>query len=233
VGGLTANSRNDPYEVIYQRIVEGTYQPGQRLIEQRLAEDLEVSRTPVREALRRLEAGGLIVVERNRGAVVREVSRSELIDLYELRARLEALAAERAAARATVEDLDSMEMAVVKFASIVERAHDGDIGTVREIAEWNRRFHDSVVAAAKHQRLAEVLRVTVDAPLVFRSFRGFSHVESARSEQFHRLIFHAISDRDGQRASRLMQEHIDQGRDVLLRGFDAGDGRHNGGNRPS
>ncbi len=90
-----------PYEKIYQRIVEGTYLPGQRLIEQRIAEELEVSRTPVREAFRRLETAGLIVAEKNRGAVVRAVTRADVEDLYELRSRLEALAAERAAVRAT------------------------------------------------------------------------------------------------------------------------------------
>ena len=124
-----------------------------------------------------------------------------------------------------------MRTTVVKFAATVENAEDGDLGSVREVAEWNRRFHDSVVAAARHQRLAEMLRVTVDATLVFRSFRRFNHAEFVRSDQFHRLIFHAISDHDGQRASRLMQEHIDQGRDVLLRGVDVRDVRRDGADR--
>ena len=87
------------YEQVRAAIVENRYAPGQRLIEQRLAAELGLSRTPVREALRILEAEGLVVSERNRGATVRPLSPTEVVDLYGLRIRLESYAAELAAER--------------------------------------------------------------------------------------------------------------------------------------
>jgi len=209
-----------PYEKIYQRIVDGTYLPGQRLIEQRIAEELDVSRTPVREAFRRLDTAGLIVAERNRGAIVRAVSPQEVLDLYELRSRLESLASERAAERATEDELSLMADAVAGFGAAVKRARTLSEEAVRDLATWNKTFHELIVESARHKRLAELLRLTVDAPLVFRSFQKFSHVEYKRSDLFHQLILDAIRMGDGPRAGRLMSEHIDQGRDVLLRDLD-------------
>jgi DNA-binding GntR family transcriptional regulator len=210
------NSAATPYDLIYQFIVEGHYAPGQRLIEQRIAEELNVSRTPVREALRQLESSGLVVTERNRGSVVREVTREEIVDLYELRARLEGLAAERAATRADAEDLAAMDEAVQAFGAALRAPDIRDLEALRDINRANRAFHDTVLRAARHDRLAQLLRVTVDAPLVFQSFSRFDRARSERSHEFHQLIRDAIARREPQRASRLMMEHIDQGRDVLL-----------------
>ena len=75
----------DAYRLIRRAIVEGAYAPGQRLVEQRLAEEHGLSRTPVREALRRLQAEGLVDVERHRGAAVRRLSADDISDIYELR----------------------------------------------------------------------------------------------------------------------------------------------------
>ena len=118
---MAVGSSELAYRKIRQAIIEGRYQPGQRLIEQRISEEFDLSRTPVRESLRRLDAEGLVIIERNRGAVVRPVAREEILDLYELRSRLEALAAERAAARATAEDLAELDEAIAEFE--IGRAH--------------------------------------------------------------------------------------------------------------
>ena len=96
------------YEQVRAAIVENRYAPGQRLIEQRLAAELGLSRTPVREALRILEAEGLVVSERNRGATVRPLSPTEVVDLYGLRIRLESYAAELAAERIADQELGAL-----------------------------------------------------------------------------------------------------------------------------
>lgn len=83
----------EAYRRIRSAIVEGQFRPGQRLVEQRIAEDFAFSRTPIREAMRRLQAEGLVHIEPNRGALVRPMTLEEILDLYELRARLEAYAA--------------------------------------------------------------------------------------------------------------------------------------------
>ena len=113
---MSIPSSADAYRRIRRWIVEGHLRPGERLVEQRLAEDLQLSRTPVREALRMLQSEGLVAFEPNRGARVRELTRGHIADLYELRARLEAMAAELAALRATPEERTDLVAADRAFA---------------------------------------------------------------------------------------------------------------------
>ena len=197
-------------------IVENRYPPGSRLVEARIAEDLGLSRTPVREALRRLEAEGLVVSEPNRGAMVRPLSETEVVDLYGLRIRLESYAAEVAAERATEAELADLLDAAEAF-SAARRAKDASsIEGVRRIHEANRRIHDGILRAARHRRLQTMLARTVDIPLVFQAFQSFGPAEVERSDTFHRLIVKAMIRRDGARAGSLMAEHIAQGRDTVL-----------------
>ncbi|MCC5578133.1 GntR family transcriptional regulator [Microtetraspora sp. AC03309] len=204
------------YEQIRQAIVEGRYLPGQRLIEQRIAKEFELSRTPVRESLRMLEAEGLVHSEPNRGAVVRSVSVEELADLYALRALLESFAAELAAARITDEDLARIDEGIALFEESIEIAAGGTLEGVRALSEANRLIHGAIIHAARHERLAQLLARTVDVPLVFQAFRQFDRSEMERSHLFHRLIRDAIAAHEGARAARLMSEHVLQGRDVLI-----------------
>jgi DNA-binding GntR family transcriptional regulator len=226
----------DAYELIRAAIVENRYAPGQRLIEQRIAEEYGLSRTPVREALRRLEAEGLIVAQKNRGARVRPMSATELVDLYGLRIRLESYAAELAAERATDEEIEALGRAVDEF-SAVRHSLDGhaNVKGVRRLNVANQAFHDQLVAAAKHERLAAMLRRTVDIPLVFRAFSMFGADEIERSDLFHRLIHDAVRRRDGARAGRLMGEHIQHGLDAARDAIEAdsdGDGPVGSSGRP-
>jgi DNA-binding GntR family transcriptional regulator len=204
------------YAQVRAAIVESRYPPGQRLVEQRIAEELGLSRTPVREALRMLEAEGLVVSERHRGAVVRPLSSTEVVDLYGLRIRLESYAVEVATERATEPERGELVAAAAAFAD-VRRSEDVDaIEGVRLLHEANRRFHDGVLAAARHHRLAAMMARTVDIPLVFQAFRSFGPAEIERSDTFHHLIVEAMCRRDAARAGALMAEHISQGRDAVL-----------------
>ncbi|WP_116998355.1 GntR family transcriptional regulator [Desertimonas flava] len=221
-----------PGEPVYERlragIVEGRYAPGARLVEQAIAAELGVSRTPVREALRRLESDGLVTSERNRGVVVRSISAAEIDDLYELRGRLESYAAELAAGRRTAEQLAALHAAAAEFSAAVEqvaaarrRGVQGSVAQTRALNAANRRFHDTVVAAAAHDRLGALLAGTVDVPLVFRALRDFDGDQLQRSALFHHLIVEAVSTGDGTRAGRLMAEHIAQGHDMVRDGLAA------------
>lgn len=203
------------YEQIRQAIVEGQYAPGQRLIEQRIAEELQLSRTPVREALHRLVAEGLVQSEPNRGAVVRALSVDDIADIYGLRARLEGYAAELAAQRATAEEIAAIDEGIAAFADALARPAQ-DLDVVRETHEANRRIHDAILAAAKHDRLSQSLGRTIDVPLVFQAFREFDRAETERSHLFHTVIRDAIVAGDGVRAGNLMSEHVLQGRDSLI-----------------
>jgi DNA-binding GntR family transcriptional regulator len=225
---VRAAGQGGAYEQIREAIVEGRYAPGQRLVEQRLASDLVLSRTPVREALRQLEAEGLVVSEKHRGAIVRPVTAQEIEDLYALRTRLESLAAECAARRHTAADAAELDEAVRAFEeaipAAVEAGSTTDLGAIRELARANGRFHDGVLKAARSDRLARVLAGSVDVPLVFQSLRRFDRSQLERSALFHALIRDAIVAREPDRAGRLMTEHILQGRDALLVGLHSADG---------
>jgi DNA-binding GntR family transcriptional regulator len=211
------------YAQVRAAIVENRYPPGQRLVEQRIAEELGLSRTPVREALRMLEAEGLVVSERTRGAVVRPLSSTEVVDLYGLRIQLESYAVEVATERATESELGDLVSAADSFGDVRRTVDVDAIEGVRLLHEANRRFHDAVLASARHHRLAAMLARTVDIPLVFQAFRTFGPGEIERSDTFHHLIVEAMCRRDATRAGGLMAEHIAQGRDAVLDALATGD----------
>ena len=206
------------YDELRRGVVEGRYPPGTRLVEQRLAASLDVSRTPVREALRRLEAEGLVVVERHRGAQVRALSAEEVADLFDVRARLEAYAAELAAERCTPADVARLDEAVTAFDRAVAgvKRHGSDLDRVRALDEANAAFHGALLDASRHTRIRQLVQRAVDVPLVFQALRHFSADELARSSMFHRLVRDAVAAHEPARAGRLMTEHVLQGRDALL-----------------
>ena len=204
------------YEVIRRRIVEGDYRPGARLVEQRVAAELAVSRTPVREAFRMLQAEGIVRVEPNRGARVRSLSVDDISDVYELRARLEAMASELAADRATDEERARLAEAEAAFAAAVAATDGDDAAGVRAVFAANAAFHGAVLGAAHSERLAQALASTTDDGLVFQAFRHYAPGDMARSVLFHQMVADALRHGDGARAGRLMYEHVLQGKDLLV-----------------
>lgn len=197
-------------------IVEGQLRPGERIVETRVADVLALSRTPVREALRMLQSEGLVRVQPHRGATVRSLSTGDIADLYELRARLESMAAEFAAQRRSPEESSRLAAACDAFADAAGRAEAGDLTTIRDVSHCNDVFHLTLLEAAHHERLTQTLVRTVDHTLVFQAFRHYRGVDLVRSALFHELIATAIAVGVGDRAGRLIHEHVMQGRDELL-----------------
>jgi DNA-binding GntR family transcriptional regulator len=204
------------YHQIRQGIVEGLYRPGERIVEKRLADDLQLSRTPIREAIRMLQSEGLVHSLPNRGATVRDLTVVGIGDLYEVRGRLEALAGELAARRATIEQIERLGEAESVFAAAVRQMDINDIDAIRLVFHLNDEFHLIMLESAGNERLTQTLIRTVDHPLVFQAFRHYNLPAMRRSAQFHRLIFEAIQAREAVRAGNLVLEHILQGRDQLL-----------------
>lgn len=205
------------YRLIRRAIAEGDFEPGSRLVEQRIGEMFDLSRTPVREALRALAADGLVFIERNRGAIVATMSENDIRDQYELRARLESLAAERAATRMDAEGLAALDAAIADFDAGIELVASGSLDAgLRRITDANSEFHQGVVEGSRHRRLSALLVHAVDIPLVYQVFRHQTRAESERSNQFHRMVRDAIAAGEPQRAGALMAEHIMQGRDCVL-----------------
>lgn len=205
-----ASAAERVYDIVRSKIVSGELGPGERLREETLAETIGVSRTPVREALRRLDADGLIVLEENRGAQVASWTEQDLEEIFGLRALLEGYGARLAA-----EAIDEVSVAALaKLADEMEGA--AARGAVEQIADLNERFHGLILDASGNGRLREAVARLVETPLVHRTFKHYSREALQRSLEHHREMVAALRARDGAWAESVMRSHVYAGRAALL-----------------
>jgi DNA-binding GntR family transcriptional regulator len=189
-------------QTIRAAILDGVYAPGDELPEVTLAEELGLSRTPVREALLALQASGLVEALRGRTARVRERTPDELMDTFELRAEVEAYTARRAAQFITADELAELWRSCDRFTAHLE---DPDC---QELVQENLVFHDCIHRASRNLRAPEVVRALLEMPLLYASYAWYSLERRRESEQAHRAITRALEARDGERAAALMREHV-------------------------
>jgi DNA-binding GntR family transcriptional regulator len=190
------------YDELRGEILGGRCEPGSRLREEELAERFGVSRTPVREALRRLEADGLAVVTPRRGAEVVRWRDEDIAELVELRALLEGQAARRAATGGGVD--------LVALSELCDRMeeHAGVEGREADaITRLNLELHRAVHRASG-RLLPDLLARLIDVPVVRRTFHAYSEVELRRSFAQHRELIEAIATGDGDWAAAVMTAHI-------------------------
>lgn len=206
---LVQNASAAATELIRQAILDGRLEPGSRLKEQELAEELGISRTPVREALLMLQAEGLIVTTPNRSAVVREHDVADLKDLYQLRALLEGYAARQAAKRISDDELDLLDESCDRFDAL-----SGD--DIRELVKENLLFHTVILGAAGSERLRSMVQKVIELPLVYKSYTWYPANQKQMSAHYHRQLTKALRARDPERAELIMQEHIFEARDLLV-----------------
>ena len=203
-------------DLIRQAIVDGRVAPGQRLKEEELAQQLGISRTPIREALLVLQTEGLLEGVPNRGATVRTYDVAALDEMYELRAVLESHAARRAATRVTPEQLDILRASCDRFSALV----GGD--DIPALVAENGVFHDTILAAAGSERLSGMLRQVVALPLTYKSYVWYSPEQASASYHYHQQLVKALERGDGERAELVMREHVFEARDVLVQHARAG-----------
>ncbi|MGH3148074.1 MAG: GntR family transcriptional regulator [Rubrobacter sp.] len=196
-------------------IFTGEYGPEERLIEEQLAERLGVSRTPVRQALTALEAEGLVEIAPNRGATVRSFSVADVWDIYDLRAVLEGHAARRAAGRIRREALVRLGELAAEMEGLAGRFEDHE-EEIRALVALNQEFHGTIVEASGNERLAHLIRRTVEIPLMFKAFFWYTPHERVISNHYHRQILHALENGDADRAEIVMREHFYEGRDFVI-----------------
>ncbi|MGH3252666.1 MAG: GntR family transcriptional regulator [Trebonia sp.] len=191
------------YAVIRTRILAGDFSRGERLREEELAQVAGVSRTPIREALRRLDAEGLVEFQPNRGASVTAWNEQELDDLYEARALIEGYAAGKAAARISPESLD-------RLTDLSREMRELDPGseTADEMTRLNSEFHRIITAAGGNSHIESFVRGITDAALVYRTFRQYTPDRLMASKFHHDEIVAALRARDGAWASAMIQAHI-------------------------
>lgn len=213
---MSTASHTDIYAALRQQIIQGGYQAGERLVEERLADALGVSRTPVREALAALASEGLVQLFPNRGAVVRSFAPDEIRESYDLRAVLEGYAAFQAALRITADQVAALGTITDEMESVPHDLGDGR-AELYWLVDRNQLFHRAIVEASGNRLLLTVFRQMIDLPLMFRSFYWYSDAERTQQIFFHRRIIDALAARDADRARALMSEHILEGRDAVLR----------------
>ncbi|WP_413719681.1 GntR family transcriptional regulator [Silicimonas sp. MF1-12-2] len=204
----TKPEQKDAYQLILRAIDIGTYRPGDRLVESELAERFGVSRTPIREALQRLETQSLLARD-GRSLIVASLDHNQMAELYMVRSELEGLAAKLAARHATEEEVRFLKEMVEE-----DRARVGDPAA---LARTNRRFHRQVHLASHNRYLVQQL------DLVYRSMalmattslaaKGRSEVALAE----HAEIVDAIARGDGEAASAALRAHISRAFEARLR----------------
>jgi DNA-binding GntR family transcriptional regulator len=204
------------FERLRRWILEGEYEPDERLVEEQLAERLGVSRTPVRQALTMLEAEGLVEIAPNRGATVCSFSVEEVWDIYDLRAVLEGHAARRAAGRIEGRELDELRSLAAEMEGTTPERFSDHEEEIRQLVARNQRFHGTIVTACRNQRLERLVRRTVEIPLMFKAFFWYTPHERAISNHYHRQILHALEQGDADRAEIVMREHVYEGRDFVI-----------------
>jgi DNA-binding GntR family transcriptional regulator len=203
--------RLSPYEALKNAILSGEFKPGQPLVENALAEWCQTSRTPVREALRRLEQDGLIDIG-ERGLVVRERSPEEILDIYQTRIVLEATAAEVAAERRTEYDIRLLRLLLQKLADVPETNHDA-------MVESNQQFHRAVWKASHNDSLLDLL---ARLNLHLARYPGTTLGAPGRwtmARKQHEQLVNAIEKRDGAAAHRIALKHFTDARDIRLELF--------------
>lgn len=205
------------YLDVRRKIIDGVYRGGTHLTTETLATTLGVSRTPVREALRRLQAEGLVQIIANRGAFVTSWTMKDIDEVFDLRNMLEAHAARQAARNMTAETLEQLDTLALQMDEAVERR---GAEWLDRLTSYNTEFHRLIMQAANHRRLELVLGQIVQIPLVMRTFAIYSDEELARSMQHHHEMVAAFRRGDGDWAASVMRSHLYAAHHVLRQTLD-------------
>lgn len=203
--------RDVAFQKLRQAILRGELAPGQRLMEIQLAEQLGVSRTPVREAIRMLEQDGLAVMIPRRGAVVSKISGKNLRDVLEVRRALEELAVVLSCSRMVEEDFGRMREANEKLAELLE----GD--DITAMAEADEAFHDIIYQASDNARLIQLEMQMREQMYRFR----IEHLKEKSKRDLvlkaHERIISSLVERDTEKAREAIRDHINDQEIIVMR----------------
>jgi DNA-binding GntR family transcriptional regulator len=189
-------------DAIRDGILHGNYAEGEPLRQDALADELGVSRIPIREALRQLEAEGLVTFNPHRGAIVSTLSLAEIEEVFDLRTTIEADLLRRAVPRLTPEQLDQADEVLDRYASALQS------GDVSKWGELNWQFHSTLYAAAgRPVAMGIVQRLHQQSDRYLRMQLALTHGETRANDE-HRAIAAAVRAHDAKRASSLMRDHI-------------------------
>ncbi len=218
------------YEFIRKRILNGNFPPGYPLMTQELSAEIGVSRTPIRDALRQLEADGLVAIRSRMGASVRTMDLKEYSEMCGLRLALEVYAAGLAAEKCSLDELHEIEDALKAMARLTEASTESEVedrDIVKALRQEDVRFHVAIISSAKSDLLKkEVLRLHI----INRVVSGLKSVEASGGrtkeerdvhrrtvQKTHEDIFRAIEQKDSAKARVAMENHLRDSVDSTIR----------------
>ena len=212
-GATTGGAAGKAYRGLRALLVNGSFQAGSHLREELLAGRLGVSRTPVREAVRRLAAEGWLEIVPNQGAYVCGWSRHDVEEVFALRAMLEGYAAEWAARNATDAQIAELQLLSASAKKLLPGTSAED---VEQIAELNDRFHKLILEASGQRRTAVTVTHLVELPITLRNFHQFTAADMERSVSQHQALVDAVAARDPAWAGSVMRAHVLSGKAIFM-----------------
>ncbi len=202
--------RDVVFNTLRQAILTGELKPGERLMEIHLANRLGVSRTPIREAIRKLELEGLVTMIPRRGAEVAQITEKSMNDVLEVRRAVDALCVELACDRITDEALQDLKAACDNFENAVKTKD------LKKIAQADVALHDIIVQATGNNRLIQLVNTLSEQMYRYR----FEYIKDVSQHEHlvaeHRVIYEAIVKKDKETASKAAKEHIDNQEKAII-----------------
>ncbi len=202
-------------EALREAIRNGVLQPGERLMEIQLAEELGVSRTPVREAVRKLELEGYVIMMPRRGTYVADLSIRDINEVFEIRTSLESLASGLAAERITEEELERLQRLLVSIGTHIAS------GDMEKIVATDTEFHELLYQASRNQRLIGIISNLREQLTRFRTTSMSFPGRLAATLEEHREIVEAIAQGDVKAARKTAERHMERSEQTLLASMEA------------
>jgi DNA-binding GntR family transcriptional regulator len=220
LGGLKVRKRKslreEVYESLKKTILHGKLKGGQRLIEETLADQVGISRTPVREAFHKLERDELVTRLPKGGFAVKEFTKEDVEEIFGIRSALESYAAYLATIHATPEKISDMEKKIVESENALKRGDDD------KVIQLHTEFHDLIYKSCKSKKLIEMINNFRDYFYRYRS--ALLHTEGGfrSSIDDHRRMLEAMKKKNPRLVERLVRSHLARGRDLIIKEIDEG-----------
>ena len=203
--------RDVVFNTLRQKILTGELKPGERLMEIHLADQLGVSRTPIREAIRKLELEGLVTMIPRRGAEVAQITEKNLRDVLEVRRALDALAVELACDRITPEELNELKAACDHFEAETKKKN------ANQVARADVALHDIILKASGNDRLMQMISNFSQQMYRYRLEYVKDDANYEKLIEEHRIIYEAIRDKDRETGAKAIKSHIDNQERAVIR----------------
>lgn len=202
--------RDVVFNTLRSAILTGELKPGERLMEIHLAQKLGVSRTPIREAIHKLELEGLVTLLPRRGAEVSQITEKSMQDVLEVRSTLDALCVELACERITEQELESLKLACEEFAGAVQKKD------LQMIAHKDVALHDIIVQATGNARLVQMVNNLSEQMYRYRFEYIKDETKHASLVEEHQKIYEAIVAKNKEAAAEGAKEHIENQRTAIM-----------------